>query len=251
MKKGPRVLILDVECWPMKGEFWDIWDQNIGINQINQHRTLLSFAAKWWGEKDMFYFDIENKRDLHSDKPLMGPLRKLMDESDIIVGHNLNKFDRRVINTSVVTNKEKPMRRYRVLDTMIIAKRHFSFPSYSLEYLTSRLCPEFPKMKSKLFIGHELWKECDQRNPLAWKEMRKYNCQDVRATEALWNVIEPFDNSINFNLYTDAPDSLDCKCGGHFVGNGKTVRGSTIKQRFRCLSCGAEAIGGKNCLQKA
>lgn len=249
-KNGPRVLILDIENWPMKGDFWDLWDQNIGLGQIDQHKTILSFAAKWWGEKEVFYHDVSNRRNLHCDKPLMNPLRELIEAADILVGHNIQKFDRRVINASAVANGEKPIGKSRILDTMLICKKHFNFPSYSLEYLTSRLCPEFKKMKSKVFIGHELWRECDRRNPEAWKEMRLYNCADVRATEALWNVIEPFDSSINFNVYTDNPQGKDCKCGGEFRANGRYVAGLMVKQRYRCSQCGAEAQGRTNLIAK-
>lgn len=263
MPHGPKVLILDIEMLPHKVDAWQFYDNNVGFNQINRDGFMASWSAKWWGLKELFYQDLrrfKNFADDKKDKILLPPLVKLINAADIVVGHNVKKFDLKSVNARNITNRVHapenkkhlflPPNRVRTLDTLIICKRYFKFPSYSLEYLTSRLCPDFKKMKSRKFIGHELWTECERANPAAWDEMEKYNKQDVRATEALWNVVEPYDNSINFNVYTANPDGRNCKCGGVFVGNGTTARGTRVLQRLRCKSCGAESVTGPNLVKK-
>jgi hypothetical protein len=54
---GPRVLTLDIETAPLESYTWGIWDQNIGLNQIKSEWTILSFSAKWLGEKKVIYGD--------------------------------------------------------------------------------------------------------------------------------------------------------------------------------------------------
>lgn len=250
MPRGPNVLILDIELAPLQVDAWDIWQQNIGINQIRRDRFILSYAAKWWGRKEIFYQDQSKRRNIANDKELCRSLWKLIDQADIIVGHNIKKFDEKIIYSRFLTHSLPRPSKCRVIDTLLLAKRHFSFISNSLEYLTSRLCVKHKKKKSRKFIGHELWTEVLHGNPKAWKEFRAYNVGDILSTEELWEKLEPYDNSINFNVYTANPDSRNCKCGGLFVGNGTSARGQGVYQRFKCNGCGAPATGKENLVKK-
>lgn len=249
--KGPKVFIMDIEMAPIVASVWGLRTDYIGHNQIRRDPFMLSYAAKEWKKRTMFYEDLRHEKVVKTDAPILGGLWTLMDNADILVGHNFKSFDNKTAKARFILNGIPTPKKPRIIDTMLIAKKHFRLPSYSLEYLTSRLCPDFPKMKSRKFIGQELWDECERGNLAAWQEMEKYNRQDVLATEALWEVLEPYDNSINFNLYTDDPTSNDCKCGGLFRANGKGVKGNKIIQRYRCNKCGAEALTAINEIEKA
>ena len=39
--------------------------------------------------------------------------------------------------------------------------------------------------------GHELWLKCMAGNANAWKVMKRYNIQDVRVTEKLYDKLRP------------------------------------------------------------
>lgn len=248
-RSGPRVLILDIELAPLQVDTWDIWQQNIGLNQIRRDRFILSFAAKWWGQKEVIYHDQSKRRNIANDKPLCQELWRLIDEADILIGHNIKRFDEKVIYSRFVTHGLPRPSKCRVIDTILLTKKHFSFISNSLEYLTSRLCKTHKKKKSRKFIGHELWTEVLHGNPKAWKEFRAYNIGDVLSTEELWEKLEPYDNSINFSVYGDNPAGKICRCGGSFKQNGTSVKNLAIYRRYRCTKCGAESRGGENLLE--
>ena len=85
-KAGPRILIYDIETAPLIGQLWSLWQDGIGLNQLQQDWYIMSFAAKWLGEDEVFYFDQSDAWDMEDDKDLLVELWKLLDEADIVIG---------------------------------------------------------------------------------------------------------------------------------------------------------------------
>ena len=126
----------------------------------------------------------------------------------------------------------------RVVDTLIAAKKHFGFTSNKLEW-TSKYLTDEPKSKHKQFPGFELWEQCLADNPLAWKEMEKYNVQDVVATEKLYLRLRPWISSHpNLGVYNGL-DHACPKCGSTKVQKrGESVSQASRYQRYQCSDCG-------------
>ncbi len=61
---GPIVLLLDIETAPIIGHVWGLWENNVGLNQIESDWHLLSWSAKYLESKDK--------------KTVYGPHRKVM-----------------------------------------------------------------------------------------------------------------------------------------------------------------------------
>lgn len=248
MKNGPKVLFLDIETSPLLGQVWQLFDQNISLNQLEKDWFILAFATKWLGEKEITYFDSRNSKDIENDKPLLKELWKLLDEADIVVGHNSNKFDIKKINARFVLNGMKPPSSYKKIDTLVLAKKHFNFTSNKLEYLADKLNVKYKKLKHAKFQGHELWKQCLLGNMDAWAEMEKYNKNDVLALEELYDKLKPWDSTIDFNLYSDSEENV-CKCGStEFVKYGYAYLSAGKYQRYQCKSCGHETRDNTNLL---
>jgi hypothetical protein len=250
--KGPKVLILDIETAPIIGYVWGIWDQNVGLNQIKSDWHLLSFSAKWLGDppNKTIYMDQRNSKNIEDDRKLLDKIWELLDSCDILLTQNGKKFDHKKINARFVLNGMQPPSSYKHIDTLVIAKKHFGFTSNKLEYMSDKLCVKYKKQTKRKFAGFELWKECLSGNKEAWNEMEKYNKYDVLSLEELYHKLIPWDNSIDFNLYTDSLD-ITCKCGAtNFkkCGFGYTSVGKF--QRFRCNDCGAETRSRENLLSK-
>lgn len=241
--KKPKVLIFDIETSPLIASVWGIKDiQNIGLEQIKEDWSIIAFAAKWLGDSpnEIIYYDVRKQRNLRDDKRLVQKLLKLMDQADIIVGQNSDQFDIKKVNARCIINKLKKPSSYRTLDTVKIARRKFGFTSNKLEYLSKTLNTTYKKLSHGKFPGMKLWNECLARNNDAWNEMELYNKHDVLATEELFQKLSPWDNSINFNTYSD--DGASCSsCGKEeFVKNGYHYTNLGKYQRWRCLSCRAE-----------
>ena len=80
--------------------------------------------------------------------------------------------------------------------------------------------------------------------------MREYNVMDILSTEELYNKLKAWDNSINFNVYSDSLDHV-CTCGSkNFKKNGFVYTNNSKFQRFTCTKCGAESRSSTNLLSK-
>lgn len=251
-KRDARELILDIECSPMLVWSYGLYDQNHGVNQIYKDSYIYSWAAKWRGEKEVFYMDLRTV-DLQAPvidiKPLIRGLRDLMDEADIVTTQNGKRFDTRKLNTAFTKLKITPPSSYKQRDTKIIAKRHCDLPSYGLEYMCNYFDTPHKKLKHEKFPGMSLFTECRNGNIEAWEENRKYNINDVLCTEDLVNVFVSFDKSVNQGLF----GNYKCDCGGSFLENilrPDVFTASGRYQRYTCDQCGAERRGSENLISK-
>lgn len=220
----------------MLANVWKIWDENIGLNQILQDWHLLSWAAKWLGDKRVLYADQRNTKDITDDRKILKELWDLIDQADIVVTHNGRRFDQKKIQARFIQHGMQPPSSVKHIDTFVLAKKHFGFTSNKLEFLTDKLC-KAKKLAHKKFPGFELWKECVAGNPAAWREMELYNKHDVLALEELYLKIAPWDKS-NFWVYQD---EAKCKCGSEqIIKNGWFYTESRKYQRYKCKDCGYE-----------
>jgi hypothetical protein len=249
---GPKVLLVDVETKPLLGYLWAMFDQNLAINQIHNDTSILSFSAKWLGAPDseIIYMDQRGHRNLENDKTLVKVLWKLLDNADVVVGQNSKRFDVKRINARFIVHGMTPPSSFKQIDTMLLARKHFAFTSNKLEYLTNLLCVKHKKSTHKKFSGFELWKGCMEGNLDAWNEMESYNKKDVLSLEELYTKLIPWDNSVNFNLYSDTTENV-CKCGSKkFKRNGFFYTEKSKFQRFKCSACGSETRDTKNLFTK-
>lgn len=241
-----KILFIDIETAPILGHLWSLWQNGIGLNQVVSDWYILSFTAKWADKDEIIYFDQSREDDIENDRGILSELWELLNEAEVVIGHNIKKFDIKKINARFILNGFQPPSTYRMIDTLDIAKRIFGFTSNKLEYLTNKLCTKYKKSKHKKFPGHELWRACLNKNQEAWIEMKDYNIFDVLSNQELYEVFMPWDNKLpNFDLYIDDPlDMTDWeKNGYHYTQLGKY-------QRYRNKKTGQQRRGRTNLLSK-
>ena len=100
--------------------------------------------------------------------------------------------------------------------------------------------------------GHTLWQQCMAGDPKAWAQMKRYNCEDVRLTEKVGDILRPWiHNFPHAGLYTHL-DELTCvqpACGGKLQRRGRKVTDLSVFQQYQCTKCGAWSKG-KNALAR-
>lgn len=248
-----KVLILDLETAPILGYVWQLFDQNVALNQIHSDWYILSWSAKWLGspETETMYEDQRNSPNIEDDSEILKGLWKLVDEADIILTQNGKKFDEKKMNARFILNGFKPTSSFRHIDTLQLAKARFGFTSNKLEYMTSKLCTKYKKLDHAKFSGFKLWSECLKGNIEAWDEMKEYNRVDVLSLEELYIKLRPWDKiTPNFNVYHDHEENF-CSCGSvDFKKNGFAYTNTGKFQRFTCNKCGAETKSKENLLSK-
>lgn len=231
-----KILIIDIETAPNIAYVWGAWKQNIGQNQWKEKGHIMSFAAKWVGSDEIIY--EENRKS--NDKRIVKAIFKLLDEADIVVAHNGDKFDLPTIRGRGLANGLAPYSPVHTVDTCRLARRLFRFTSNSLANLTTELGLRV-KSKHAKFPGFELWLECLRNNDEAWEEMRHYNMEDVVVLEGLYLKMLPYiDNHPNVVKETE-DGVIHCpKCGSSDI----TYRGyyytktGLCYRRFVCKDCG-------------
>ncbi len=240
----PKILLFDIETAPTLGYVWGLWDQNVGLSQIYSDWYVLCWSAKWLGQKEMMTSALPDfpryKRDREDDKDVMKAMWKLLDEADVVIGHNGDAFDIKKCNARFIQHGMKPPRPYKTVDTLKVAKKYFKFDSNKLEYLGTAL-----KVGRKgVTGGFDLWKGCMQGDKEAWKKMVQYNKDDVTLLEAVYMTMRPWmTNHPNQNLYRETTHSCP-NCGSHDVQRrGHSYTRTSVVQRYQCKPCGAWSHG--------
>lgn len=230
----PRILLLDVETFPNTAYVWRFFKENVGAKQVIDYSTLASYACKWLGEEEIYYDDKRDK----TEKELLGSLLEFLDEADIVVAHNGDKFDLPTIQGRALASGLKPPSPYRTVDTLLVSRYEFNFPANSLEHLALILGVK-KKDDHKKFPGFELWEQCMQNNLEAWDEMEKYNIQDVHTLEEIYLLMRPYMRR-HPNVAVNLEDErvLCPKCGSdHIQWRGYITTNLSKYKRFQCQDC--------------
>ena len=219
-----KTLILDIETSPNIVHTWGLWDQNIGLNQIVAPSYTLCWAAKWIGQKQVFFRD-------HKEKKFISEIHKLLTEADAVIHYNGTKFDIPTLNKDFIHGHFAPPAPFKEIDLLKTVRRRFRLPSNKLEYICNYL-----EIGNKLkHVGHDLWTAYMAGDKKAMLKMKQYNIHDVNLTEKLFNRLLPWIP----NLPTDHPLNACAACGStHFQRRGTVRRLSGIYARYQCQGCG-------------
>lgn len=233
-----KILILDIETAPILALVWKTYKENIGTNQVLKSGHILSYAAKWLGENGVMSGTCFENGD---DSQVVEDLISLMDEADVIVAHNGNKFDIPWINGRALVHGYNPPSPSKYIDTLLTARKEFNFPHNSLKGLGEYLNCEYSKYEHKEFPGFELWLECLKGNEKAWREMVKYNKMDVLLLEEIYLKMRPWiRNHPNIAVLEEEGKHICPSCGGdHLQRRGFAYTNAHKYQRYQCISCGS------------
>lgn len=230
VKKSPtqKILLLDIETSPLISYTWGLYEQNV-IKRI-QTFSILTCAYKWLGGKTKVLSNLPTYPT--DDLQLCRDLHKLLNEAEIVVAHNGASFDIKKINTRFIIHKMPPPSSYKIVDTKIVAKHVACFDSNSLNNLGLDM-DEGEKIKHR---GFEMWEGCLRGNLRDWKDMKKYNIQDVELLEKIYLRLRPWMTS---HPHTSMEPGRCPKCGSSSLiaqGTKRTI--SATLQRYQCRSCG-------------
>lgn len=235
-----KIGLIDIETAPLRAHVWGLFDQNVGLNQIDTEWTILSYAFKplGAGKKHIVYRDAAgNPRD---DAHLVWELRQIMHDYDFLIAQNGKRFDMRKMRARMILNGLPPPSPVRIIDTMLMARQVAAFTSNKLEWLSTYLS-NITKDKHKAFPGFELWSECLADNPKAWAAMRKYNIPDILSMEEVYLRLRPWvTGHPNVAAYSDSEKRACPVCGSTaLVQDGVTYTNVSKYNRYCCQSCGA------------
>ena len=229
----PKTLLFDIETSPNLSFNWGFYEQT--ALDIKQDWHLLSFSAKWLGERKIYTYALPDfkgyKYNKNNDKALVKKLWGFFNEAEIVIAHNA-PFDTKKTNARFLIYGLRPPSPYKVLDTLKIARKYFRYDSNKLDELARQL-----KLGRKLVhTGKDLWFKCMNGDLKAWKLMKKYNAQDVKLLEDLYLRLRPYlENHPHYVGY-----KVCHACGSpRVIKRGFDRLVGSRKQRYQCQSCGS------------
>ncbi len=245
----PKILCFDIETSPIVSYTWGLYDQNIGLNQIKTDWFILAWAAKWLDEPASKTTYMDNRSATpEGDKPLVMKLAELLEQADIVVTQNGDKFDIKKLNARAIIHGLPPIKVCKSTDTLKESRKVFSFTSHKLEYMTEKLNTKYKKLKHSEYPGFDLWSEILKGNSHAWAVMKKYCIHDVLATEELYQKIRGWIKTQNLSTYFE-DDIVRCRCGSTNIFKKGFVYTDTGKfQGYKCKDCGKRPKGRVNLL---
>lgn len=243
-----KILYFDIETAPLEVLTWGIYEQN--ALTVNRDWFMMSFAAQWEGSKKIISYSLPDfkgyKKNTIDDTKLIEQLWLLLDEADVVVAHNGDKFDIRKSNARFILHDLAPPSPYRTIDTLKVARRYFRFDSNKLDDLAKYL-----KLGRKVHTGGiKLWLDCLDGDMKAWAKMVKYNRQDVVLLRDVYMRLRPWmTNHPNVNLVDEKENACPTcgskklqKRGFHYTRVGKF-------QKYQCQNCFSWPHSGKNLIK--
>jgi DNA-directed RNA polymerase subunit RPC12/RpoP len=226
----PRVLLLDIEMSPNIVYAWRIFQQYVTPDQIVEPARPICWAAKWSGEKKVFFSSI------HGDGrfAMIEAIYQLLDEADIVIHFNGTSFDLPWLNGEFLLAGYTPPSPYKQIDLLTTVRKQFNFPSTKLGYLAEQLGLE-GKVKHE---GLKLWKDCLDGDEKAWQKMEKYNKRDVTLLEEMYALLRPWvPNHPNMALLNGKHGCPACGSRALVIRKyGYTSVGKFVQ--YRCSDCG-------------
>lgn len=234
-----KVLVFDIETAPFRSYTWGLWKQNIAHSQIVSQWFMLTWSAKWLFE-DQIHSDKLTPKEAKSedDARISRSVWNLLNEADIVIAHNANKFDVKRVNTRFVVNGLNPPMPYQVIDTLEHLRKRFAMGSNRLDSVNDQLGLD-RKMDTG---GFELWDRCMRGGKDALATMEEYNRVDVQMLEETYLRIRPWIKPHpNIGLFIADDVALCPTCGSRDVKIDSKPYATTAHfyDLFRCADCGA------------
>jgi DNA polymerase elongation subunit (family B) len=238
MSKKAKILFWDIETSLSVVTTFTLYPKYISHDAILQDWNIICGAWKFAG--DRITHAISVGKDVTNDKEVVKKLRDVVMSADMIVHHNGDKFDIKMLNTRLIYHGLEPLdKKILTLDTLKEARKTFRFTSNRLDYLG-----EFLGVGRKLHTKGGLWMDVLKGNQKAVKEMVKYNKHDVDPLlESVYYKMKPYINHPHMGAFNkDGGCIASCpNCASKDLQKRGTAltRAGLFKQRYQCKECGA------------
>lgn len=178
---NPKILIYDIETSYNIVKSWRIgYNININPKDIIHERKIICVSYKWLGEDQVYNLQWDKNQD---DKFLLEQFIEVLNEADLIVAHNGERYDLKFIKTRAIYQGLEMLIDYPQFDTLKVAKKKFNFNSNKLDYIS-----EYLGFENKIKTEMKLWDDIIfNKCPKAMDKMIEYCNMDVILLEKVYN----------------------------------------------------------------
>lgn len=231
----PKVIFFDIETTPVKNLRFQ-YDRSPYIHYSNILEDWYIICAAWreLGSTKTHAVKIDKLGD---DYNVVKKLREALSKADVIVGHVIDRFDIRNLNSRLIYHKLPPLPSIPTIDTYKMSKKIGGFTSNKLDYLAT-----YFGLPGKIHVDGQLWRDVLLGSKTALRKMVEYNKQDVDANISVYERLLPYTPThIHIGVLKGEDRLESCpKCGSTKVKrNGIRVTASGMKkQECQCGKCG-------------
>jgi DNA polymerase elongation subunit (family B) len=188
-----KVLIYDIETSYNIVKSWRVgYNLNIQPNDILHERKIICISYRWFGEDQIYNLSWDKNQ---CDKFMIEQFIEVLNEADLIVSHNGDKFDLPWIKTRALYHNLPMLVNYKQFDTLKVAKRKFNFNSNRLDYIS-----EFLGFGNKIKTEMALWDNIIlNKCPDAMKKMITYCDMDVELLSKVYDKLVYWENPMHHN----------------------------------------------------
>lgn len=234
-----KLLFLDIETCPAEVYTFSMWKTNITPEKIIRPTRVITWAAKWEGDEDVYYAaDFEMPYE-----DMIAEMHRMVDEADAVCHYNGKKFDMKHLHREFLLAGLDPPAAYKNIDLYATVKSTFDFPSYRMGYVAEVLGLE-TKLQDTDF---SLWSGYLAGDKDCQKYMVEYNIQDVVVLEDMYYALQGWIKSHpNRGLYVQDDEVPTCRnCGSTNLIKKGIERPANVNayQRHKCKDCGAPNRG--------
>lgn len=248
--KKPKICFIDIESMPSITATFGRRKQNISQDAVlREGGWIASYAYKFLGDTGVKGNVLSEEEAINADdSQLCLELWELIEQSDILVAHNLINFDLPMIKARMIVNGLPPIRKVKLMDTLVLS-REFRYNSHKLD----SLCQQLGLGEKMTHSGISLWIECMEGNPEALQHLLEYNKQDIVLLEELYLKIAPYSTKHpNIAAYYQG-DKLRCNicCSDNVSPTGNVVLTNVNSfEEYVCNACQARFKHPKSLMQK-
>lgn len=245
----PRAILYDIETAPSLGYYFDRFKEGNIVSTV-QDWFMLSFAYKVQGEKKIHYKCLADypgyAKDKTNDKALVTDLHKVLCSADILIGHNIDRFDSRKSKARFLAHGLPPPPPVKTIDTLKLARRVFKMDSNRLAAIG-----EYLGLGGKaVTTGWKLWEACIAGDQKAWRQMGVYNRRDVDLLEQVYDRLAPWNPTAPYTGCTGCPSCYSERV----TRQGIKISRAGRRQQMKCGDCGhwfSEKVGRDETKEKA
>lgn len=228
----PKILIYDIETSYNIVKSWRIgYNLNINPTDIIEERKIICVSYKWLGDDQIYNLQWDKN---HDDKFLLEQFIQVLNEADLIVAHNGERYDLKFIKTRAIYHGLEMLLNYPQFDTLKVAKKKFNFNSNKLDYIS-----EFLGFENKIKTDMKLWDDIIFKScPKAMDEMIRYCNMDVELLEKVYNKLSYWEGP---KYHINAEDKTSSPISGNYnleLIKTVTTNQGTIKRIMKDLDNG-------------
>lgn len=232
-----RRLFFDIETSPNICAVWSAgWKVRVSGQSVLRERQIICISWKWEGNDKVYHAKWDRDKGDQADKKMLETFKKVLEEADEVVGHNVDRFDLPWVRTRAMIHGIILPTDIITYDTLVQARRKFRFNENTLDYI-AKLMGLGGKTKTEFTMWLDLLQGTKNLANARLKEMIDYCDEDVRQLEGVFNKLNLFVSHkvhygvLNGNEKWSCPESSSTNVK---LRKYRTTKAGTVKAEMYC-----------------